>query len=150
MSTPVLFYGHREGIYAPFSNFYPAEFDLDGWKWACSEQAFMYFKSNDKDYQYKMRRTKDPFEAKRLGRTCSLRRDWDAVKYDVMVRVLTAKFEQNPRLKDLLLCTGDRPIHEDCPDPWWGGGPNYPRGQDLLGKALMQVRAALVAKDALV
>lgn len=143
MPNPVLFYSHVEGPYAAFSNFFPAEFELYGWRWACSEQAFMYHKSDDKDFQYKMKRAKDPFEAKRLGREARLKPSWDHIKYGVMVRVLEAKFGQNPHLKELLLLTGDRPIHENCDDPWWGGGPNYPRGRDLLGRALMEVRATL-------
>lgn len=147
MSDPVLFYGHREGVYAAFSNFFPAEFELDGWKWACSEQAFMYHKSDDPDYQHKMKRTKDPFAAKKLGRQANLKPNWDSIKYGVMVRVLEAKFGQNPHLKELLLLTGDRPIHENCNDPWWGGGPNFPRGRDLLGRALMEVRAKLREAD---
>lgn len=142
-SDPVLFYGHRNGEYAAFSNFYPARFELDGMKWACSEQAFMYFKSDDPDYQKKVRKTPDPFEVKALGRTATLKPNWDGIKYNIMVRVLEAKFGQNPELKELLLSTGERPIHEDCRDPWWGGGPNFPGGRDLLGKALKEVRKKL-------
>jgi hypothetical protein len=146
-NDPVLFYGHTEGIYAAFSNFYLAEFELDGMKWACSEQAFMYFKSDDKEYQKKVRKTTDPYEVKRLGRTADLKSNWDSIKYEIMTRVLEAKFRQNPRLRDLLLLTGERPIHENCKDPWWGGGPNFPGGRDLLGKALMRVRAKLRAEE---
>lgn len=146
MSHPVLFYGHTEGVYASFSNFYPAKFHLDGIDWACSEQAFMSFKSEDPAYKTKLRQATSPFEAKRLGRTANLIPNWDNVKFDIMVRVLTAKFSQNPPLAELLQMTGDRPIHENCKDPWWGGGPNFPSGKDLLGKALMQVRTTLAAQ----
>lgn len=31
---------------------------------------------------------------------------------------------------------------------WWGGGPNFPGGKDLLGKALMEVRKILREGDA--
>ena len=57
--------------------------------------------------------------------------------------MLTSKFWQNADIREVLLSTGDRAIHENCNDAWWGGGPNYPRGRDLLGKALMEVRAIL-------
>jgi hypothetical protein len=112
-TKPILFYGHTEGTYAAFSNFYPAEFDLNGWKWACSEQAYMYFKSSDKDYQYNVKRTKDPYAVKKLGRKAKLIPSWDSIKFDVMVCVLEVKFSQNEDLKELLLSTGDRAIHED-------------------------------------
>jgi hypothetical protein len=142
-TEPVLFYGHVNGLYSAFSNFYPAEFVLDGHRFACSEQAFMYGKSEDDDYRRLVLRTRDPYAVKRLGRAAKLRKDWDNVKYGWMVTVLKAKFSQNPRLRDLLLVTGNRAIHENCKDPWWGGGPNFPGGRDLLGKALMEVRAWL-------
>lgn len=146
-NEPVLFYGHREGTYSAFSNFYPAEFVIDGISFACSEQAFMYKKSDAATYQARVRRTTDPFEVKKLGRTATLRPDWDTFKYGWMVTVLKAKFSQNERLRELLLLTGDRPIHENCADPWWGGGPNFPGGRDLLGKALMEVRAWLKEQE---
>lgn len=144
---PILFGRDRDSVYAAFSNFHPAAFDLDGHRWACSEQAYMYRKSDDPEYQTKVLATPKGSEVKRLGSTATLRPDWDEVKYGFMVRVLLAKFGQNQHLRNLLLLTGDRPIHEDRPDPWWGGGPNFPTGRDLLGKALMEVRAMLRAQE---
>lgn len=141
--TPVLFYGHRGGPYAAFSNWYPCTFEHDGLVWQNSEQCLMYYKSEDKRHRSAVRSTSDPGECKRLGRSVALRRDWDSVKFDIMVTILTAKFGQSPELKVLLLDTGVRPIHENCRDPWWGGGPNFPAGRDLLGKALRQVREQL-------
>lgn len=144
---PVLFGRDHESVYAAFSNFHPVEFDLDGHRYACSEQAYMYRKSDDPGYQAKVLATPLGSDVKRLGRTAVLRPDWDEVKYGFMVKVLLAKFGQNARLRDLLLSTEDRPIHEDRPDPWWGGGPNFPEGRDLLGRALMEVRATLRARE---
>ena len=139
---PVLFYG-TAADYGEFSNWFPAEFTYDGMKWENTEQAFMYYKSNDAEYQKVVRRTTDPREVKKLGRRCKLRSDWDSVKYDIMLAVNLAKFKQNPALAELLLGTEDRPIHEDCKDPWWGGGPNFPGGHDYLGKVLVEVRRQL-------
>ena len=140
-NAPVLFYGHRAGTYAAFSNWYGgAPFEFEGVRFANSEQAMMYFKSDDSAYRRKVLKTPDPGSVKRLGRTVKLRPDWDRVKYGIVVRILTAKFGQNESLKALLLSTGERKIHEDCEDRWWGGGPNYPGGRDLLGKALMETR----------
>lgn len=142
-NDPVLFYGHRSGTYAAFSNWYPAAFTFEGVRFANSEQAMMYYKSEDKAYRARVRKTPNPAAVKRLGRSVELRADWDQVKYGIVVQILTAKFGQNSELRNLLLSTGDRAIHEDCEDRWWGGGPNYPAGRDLLGRALMEVRSAL-------
>ncbi len=60
-----------------------------------------------------------------------------------MVKVLQAKFTQHDRLKKLLKGTGDRKIIENTTfDNVWGCG-KHGDGQNLLGKALMEVRAQL-------
>jgi ribA/ribD-fused uncharacterized protein len=111
--------------------------------WACSEQAYMYYKSTDKSYQKAIRRATNPYDAKRLGRQVDLRPHWDDMKYEIMYNVVLAKFSQNSELEAILLSTGTLPIHENCKDPWWGGGPKFPSGKDWLGKILMRVRAEL-------
>ena len=136
-ASPVLFSG------GPFSNFYPATFSLNGHNFSNSEQAFMFFKSEDPTYKSKLLSTSDPKEVKKLGRKVKLRSDWEDIKYGVMVAALLAKFSQNNDLRRKLLDTKDAPIHENRDDSTWGGGPNFPGGLDLLGKALMEVRATL-------
>lgn len=140
---PILFYGHHSGKYKCFSNFYPISFKLNDYIWSTSEQAFMSFKDNSKDYQNKIRKATNPFDAKRIGRSANLVKNWDQIKFEIMCNVLFAKFDQNQDIKEILLSTQNLPIHEDCKDPWWGGGPNYPAGRDLLGKALMKTRTKL-------
>jgi hypothetical protein len=59
----------------------------------------------------------------------------------VMLSALRAKFTQHPELRDLLVSTSDWPIFEDSPtDRVWGYRDG---GLNLLGKALMQIRAEL-------
>jgi ribA/ribD-fused uncharacterized protein len=140
---PILFYGHKSGPYKSFSNWYACKFKWNGFVWSNSEQAYMSAKSFDKEYQLKIKKTTNPAEAKKIGRKVKLRPDWDKVKYQIMIDILLAKFSQNPMLSEILLETGSENIHEDCNDPWWGGGPNFPGGRDLLGKALISVRKTL-------
>ena len=78
---------------------------------------------------------------------------WASRRYQAMVDALTAKF-QDPELKRILLNTGDRILVEASPyDRIWGIGlseqspfiydeKNW-KGQNLLGKALMEVREKL-------
>ena len=49
--------------------------------------------------------TVNPSKAKRLGRSCVLRPDWDEVKDDVMYEIVKYKFENHEHLKKLLLDT---------------------------------------------
>ena len=67
--------------------------------------------------------------------------DWDYVRMNVMRKGLRAKFCENPRLKTLLLETGDRELIEDSPfDSFWGAAKG---GQNNLGKLLMELRDSL-------
>ena len=104
----------------------------------------------------KIMRTSKPKLIKSLGRQVKNfdERTWDAVKYDVVVDGNMAKFSQNPELKSFLLSTGDAKLVEASPvDRIWGVGlaENDPgitdeakwQGLNLLGKALMNVRARL-------
>ena len=146
MTAPILFFG-KSRPYFEFSNWYVGKpFEAEGKLWPTSEHWFMALKTLDEKAKEKIRKAKTPREAKDLAGPngiIKLRDDWEDIKFDMMVRVLYEKFDQNIGLKVLLLSTGDAVLHEDCPDPFWGGGPNYPDGQDLLGKALMKVRETL-------
>lgn len=75
------------------------------------------------------------------------RKDWDAVKIDVMRRILRAKIEQHEYVKRKLLATGERELVEDSwRDDFWGWGPNRD-GQNMLGKLWMELRAELRSRD---
>lgn len=127
-----------------FSNFWQASFVLDGETWPDTEHYYMAQKNpDDIVYQQQIRAASTAWEAKKLGRACELRDGWDDIKYDIMFKAVRAKFEQNQTLRTVLLSTGERPIHENRPDPWWGGGPNYKGGRDWLGQILMDVRDLL-------
>lgn len=99
-----------------------------------------------------------PYAAKRLGRAVAGfdEQRWDQVRYQVVVRGNLAKFGQHPPLQDYLLGTGDQVLVEASPeDRIWGIGlaqaaaetltPSHWQGLNLLGFALMAVRAGLAA-----
>lgn len=142
----VLFYGRSRPFFS-FSNWYRSTFFCEqGKEWSTSEHYYMSKKTNDESLREIIRLAKTPKEAKDLAGPdgiITLVENWEEIKFDVMCEAIYLKFSQNEAIKAELLSTGDATLHEDCPDLIWGGGPNYPEGKDLLGKALMKVRIKL-------
>ena len=102
-------------------------------------------------------RTRSPKECKQLGRQVSNfdPSTWDTVRYEVLLTAIRAKFSQNRELKQALINTGDSIIAEASPyDDIFGikmtaeealqVSPDQWRGQNILGRALMDVRMELV------
>jgi N-glycosidase YbiA len=162
----IYFYG------GPFSNFvggpfvvnYPQPwFESDGlstsWYSALYPTIEHFYQASKAISQHDhrvIREADHPGIAKRLGNAerswapgCAslplLRDDWEDVKYRVMLNGLQAKFYSD-HFGHYLLETGDAYIAEDSPSDYiWGirdaeGGFT---GQNLLGKALMEVRKEL-------
>ncbi|KAI6171212.1 DUF1768 domain-containing protein [Aphelenchoides bicaudatus] len=140
----------------PFSNFYRTQFTVDGNKFYSSEQYFMYLKAlqfSDNESAQKLLSERDPPKCKAIGRSVKNFDEsvWNRESYEAMVKAIRAKFSQNQDLKEYLLATGTAILVEASPyDRIWGIGmaesdeninnPNKWNGQNLLGKALMQVR----------
>lgn len=135
--------------YGCFSNFYPCKVEFDGIVYQNSEAAWQAQKTLAKHKRMEFAQM-TASNAKRAGRRVTLREDWEEVKYNLMVEVLRAKFTQNEELGKVLKSTGDATIVENTTgwhDNLWGSC-SCPRcdgitGQNLLGKALMQVRDEL-------
>ncbi len=66
------------------------------------EHAYQAAKTKDLRIRRKIRVCRTPGEAKRIGRTVSLRKDWDEIRLNVMDVLVRRKFE-NPALKEKLL-----------------------------------------------
>ena len=76
-------------------------------------------------------------------RARKLRSDWETVKLELMGEALRAKFTQHPGLRAALLATGDaRLVEHTGNDRFWGDGGDG-RGQNWLGKLLMELRETL-------
>ncbi len=141
----IRFYSTREGPYNCFSNFHHAIFVLDGLAWPTVEHYFQAQKFPGSPYAERIRLARTPKDAKTLGRTRAvrLRADWEQVKDDIMRRAVRRKFETHPDLRATLLGTGDASLIEDAPaDYYWGCGQTG-TGKNMLGRILMEVRAAL-------
>lgn len=139
---------------APFSNFYKTAFIYKGYDLSFSEQGLMIEKALlfEPSKADDIAQATHPYQAKQLGRSIQNHDDkkWGAVRYDKMVAVLKAKFA-SPDLKSILLETGERTLVEGSPyDRVWGVKIDWQddrildeanwKGQNLLGKALMEVR----------
>lgn len=144
MTEPIRFYGTRDE-YGAFSNFARYPIFLDGQRWRTSEHYFQGQKFLDAANREAVRMAKTPGEAAQLGRDRKrpLRRDWEAVKDDIMRKAVRAKFTQHDDLRDLLLSTGDAELIEHTArDSYWGDGGDG-SGRNMLGRILMEVREEL-------
>lgn len=131
--------------FGEFSNFAPYPIELDGLIWPTSEHYFQAQKFEDTHYQQKIRKAHSPWQAAQLGRDRKqkLRRDWESIKVAIMKKAVSAKFNQHPTLRHLLLSTGTaRLVEHTTNDAYWGDGGDG-RGQNKLGQILMQVRQEL-------
>ena len=128
-----------------------------GIKFNSSEQALMWTKANifqDSIVAENILSTTNQKRIRELGRTVKNYDDviWSKDRYNIMVDILYAKFSQNYDLMNKLLSTEKADLFEASPyDKIWGIGSsdvNIINGENLLGKALMEVRNKLVDKRA--
>ena len=136
------------------SQWYRAPFKEDGIQFFNAEQYMMYQKAmlfNDEKTAARILRQSDPKKIKALGREVrGFREDvWEDNKYQIVVQGNLLKFGSNQNLLKMLTNTGDAYLVETSPyDRIWGVGtssanPDDWNGQNLLGKALMEVRHIL-------
>lgn len=129
--------------YGEFNNFDKNPIKIFGKKWQTVEHAYQAQKTDNIEEQTAIHKATSPREARNLGQTVKMRRDWDKVKYSVMKECVRAKFTQHQHLQDLLLSTGDEEIIEDSPIDWYWGCGSDGKGENNLGKILMEVRGEL-------
>lgn len=82
-------------------------------------------------------------------RSAPLRDDWNTYRHTAMLEVLRAKFSPSNGngLYEVLMGTGDKQLVEHSIwDRYWGDGGNG-KGQNHLGKTLMQVRSEYKANE---
>jgi hypothetical protein len=132
------------GEYAFLSNFYERPVTIGGITFPTAEHAFQAAKCANAGDVARIHSMATPGGAKRMGRKITMRSDWEEVKFDAMVAVVSAKF-QNRELADKLVATGDQELVEGNTwgDKTWGRVAG--KGQNWLGKILMAERAAIIA-----
>ena len=121
------------------SNFYLCDITFDGIDYKNSEAAFQAQKCEDTKMKLEFSQL-TPGAAKKLGKKVKLRKDWEDVKVDIMRKVVKAKFDQNPEIREKLIATGNRCLIE-CNvwhDKFWGVSSG--KGKNMLGRILMDLR----------
>lgn len=142
-----------QGRWYFLSNFYPCEIEHQGIKYPSVEHYYVSMKFNDEqfidgkyytpgDLREIISKMQDPGKVKRFGRKIKLRKDWNTYKLEVMNWGIREKFK-SPKLSELLLSTGDEELIEGnfWNDTFWGVCNS--KGQNHLGKILMEVRNEL-------
>jgi ribA/ribD-fused uncharacterized protein len=132
------------GAFGFLSNFHPSPVELDGIRYENAEAAFQARKCADPTDRTAFAGL-PAVKARQLGRRIPLRKDWDEVRLAAMEEVVRAKFAQNPDLAARLLATGSMPLVEGNThgDTFWGVDARTGKGENHLGKILMQIRAEL-------
>ena len=131
--------------YGFLCNFSAHGFTIANRYWPTVEHYFQSQKFAGTEHEERVRVSRTPKEAKNLGQTrkLPLRPDWEDVKVDIMHAALLAKFTTHADLRDALLATENEELVENAPtDVFWGCG-QLGGGQNMLGKLLMETRAAL-------
>lgn len=131
------------GEYFFLSNFYPCMVCYQGIAYPSAEHAFQAQKCQDDNCRRTIAAAETPAEAKKLGHLVQVTPDWQSRRVDEMHHIVRIKFQDNKELGQRLLQTGDEPLIEEAgwPDYFWG--VHNGRGQNQLGRILMQVRQEL-------
>lgn len=131
-----------DGPWRFLSNFEPAPVTFDGIVYPTVEHAYQAAKTLDEAERARIAAAETPGRAKRLGRTVTMRADWDAVKVAVMADLVAQKFI-HPHLAAALAATRPARLAEGNTwgDRFWGVCDG--EGRNELGRILEAVRAQL-------
>ncbi len=130
------------------SNFYPAtqrlvlRFDDSDCVFFCptAEHAYQAMKADNLQEAGAIAAARTPENAKKMGRTVTLRKDWEDKKLAAMYTALNGKFLSNEKLAKRLIETGDATLIEGNTwgDTFWGVCDG--KGANHLGILLMDIR----------
>ena len=149
------------GIGSPMSNFHKSDFVVDNTKYCCSEQYIQSEKAalfNDDVAQMKIMSTDSPYHMKQIGSKINNfnRTRWEKKARQVAKKCVTAKFEQNKKLTEVLLSTGSKKLAEASKEKPWGCGTTLREngvldssnwnGIGIMGSVLSEVRELLKSR----
>lgn len=142
-----------DGRWRFLSNFYPCKIEHQGIIYPSVEHFYVAMKVDDEqlingkyytpgDFRESISKLPNPAIVKKLGSKVKLRKNWNEKKLDFMNWAVREKFKDE-NLAQLLLSTGDHELIEGniWKDTFWGVFNG--KGQNHLGKILMEVRNEL-------
>lgn len=138
--------------YRFLSNFHPAAVMYEGILYPSSEHAYQAAKTLDIAERERISKIRYAGAAKTQGRLLKQRKDWNIIKYGIMMDVVYDKFTRNIDLKVKLLATGNILLIEGTTawdDRDWGvvDRGNCFIGNNFLGRTLMGVRDLIKSNE---
>lgn len=133
------------GEYAGFSSFALCQVIMDQVEYPSVEHAYQAAKTlNKNERDLFLGKNVNAGRAKRLGRTITIRSDWEDIKINVMKDLCRQKYN-NPKYRELLLSTGNALIQEgnNWGDRFWGVDLQSGVGDNNLGRIIMDIRKDL-------
>ena len=143
------------GEFAFLSADYPCQLTHKGISYPSVQHGYQHLKTNDPDWQRRIREAPTAQEAWLLGRQAPLTTpDWPKTRVAIMSNLNLAKFSQNKELSEKLLATGDwylyqgyRPLVETDEDVFWGVDLTTGEGHNVMGEVLVTLRRFLFRKQ---
>jgi len=141
------------GDFEYLSNFSSHSFvDENETEWKTLEHFYQAAKTLHPLWRMLIWEAPEPNIAKKLGRTCPLRQDWDKLRIFIMSKGLKFKFDQNTEIKVKLMSTDGFVLIEgnNWHDNLWGDclckKCENITGQNRLGELLMKLRDSYLGK----
>jgi len=134
-----------QGEYRWLSNFWLCPIEYNGHVYKSVEHAYQASKATVESDRVWIANTSTPAGAKHKAKKIALRPEWNMIRVPVMYELVHIKFSSNLELRQKLLDTGDMILEEGnrWHDLFWGIDLDTGKGQNLLGKLIMQVRDEL-------
>ena len=142
------------GDYFFLSNYSPYGFIAENENYFPTSEHYYHFRKADVSVKEnrpileEIMKTKDPHNAKKLGRALTMRKDWDAFRHIIMFVGNKYKFDQNPDIRNKLIKLNNCVLIEGNTwnDTYWGVNISNGEGHNYLGKTLMELRDYYISK----
>lgn len=125
------------------NNFYAIPISIDGRAHLSVGHAYAACKATTAEQKVRIANMGSAREVLAFQKTLRGPEDWYRNRVEVMRELLAQKFNI-PAMRDKLLATGDQElIYGNSPDEFWGINERTGKGENVLGKLLMETRDAL-------